>query len=62
MALALRTRGIGASNRAQLFDGFLTGLEHREEGERLGFAERACLEVACYELVTEGRYSAEEWW
>jgi hypothetical protein len=62
MALALRARGIGASNRAQLFDGFLTGLEHREEGERLGFAERACLEVACYELVTEGRYSAEEWW
>ena len=62
MALALRARGIGASNRAQLFDGFLTGLEHREEGLRLGFAERVCLEVACYELVTEGRYSAEEWW
>jgi hypothetical protein len=62
MALALRARGIGASNRAQLFDGFLTGLEHREEGKRLDFAERACLEVACYELLAEGHYSAEEWW
>ena len=62
MALALHAHGVSASSRSEIFEGFLAGLEHREEGEHLSFAGRACLEVACYQLLGEDRYSAEEWW
>lgn len=62
MALALHAHGVSASSRSEIFENFLAGLEHREEGEHLSFAGRACLEVACYELLDEDRYSAEEWW
>jgi hypothetical protein len=62
MALALHEHGVRPSSRTEVFEGFLAGLEHREEGVHLSFVGRACLQMACHDLIGQGRYSAEEWW
>jgi hypothetical protein len=62
MALGLRTRGVDAGTRAELFAGFVEGLQAREEGTALSSAALAAIQVACFELRGSARYSAEEWW
>lgn len=62
MAVGLYARGTQASSRAGLFDGFMQGLQAREEGVVLSAPTRAACEVAAFELRSEGRYSADRWW
>lgn len=62
MALGLRSGGIAAKSRVDLFDGFMQGLQQRREGRQLSAAALACLQHACFEIRAQGRYVAEEWW
>lgn len=62
MALGLRSNGIAATSRVDLFDGFMQGLQERREGRQLSVAALACLQQSCFELRADGRYLAEEWW
>ncbi len=62
MALGLRAGGIAATSRVDLFDGFMQGLQERIEGRRLSLAALACLQYGCFEIRSDGRYVAEEWW
>jgi len=62
MAVGLYARGTKASSRAELFDGFMQGLQRREEGVVLSAPTCAACEAAAFELRSEGRYSADRWW
>jgi hypothetical protein len=62
MAVGLYARGARPSSRAELFEGFMTGLQERPEGSSLSDAGRGVVEAACLGLRSEGRFSAERWW
>jgi hypothetical protein len=62
MAVGLYARGARPSSRAEIFEGFMTGLQERPEGSALSDAGRGVVEVACLGLRSEGRFSAERWW
>jgi len=62
MAVGLYARGIRPSSRAEIFEGFMRGLQERPEGSALSDAARGVVEVACLGLRSEGRFSAERWW
>lgn len=62
MAVGLYARGARPSSRAEIFEGFMTGLQERPEGSALSDAGRGVVEAACLGLRSEGRFSAERWW
>jgi hypothetical protein len=62
MALGLRAKGIEARSRVGLFDGFMDGLQAREEGCRLSSPTLECMARTCFGLRLESRYTAERWW
>lgn len=62
MAIGLYARGVRAETRADVFGGFAQGLQAREEGTVLSPGARAVAEAACFDLRSEDRYSAEQWW
>jgi hypothetical protein len=62
LAMSLEAQGQQASSRAELFDGFVSGLQRQREGTLLSVATRAAAEAACHDLRCEGRYSADRWW
>jgi hypothetical protein len=62
MAVGLYSSGTHASSRGELFDGFMQGLQTREEGLVLSTQTRVACEAAAFDLRSEGRYSADRWW
>jgi hypothetical protein len=62
MAVGLRTRGVDARTRPDVFDGFVGGLQRRREGVALSDAALAAVRAASYALRSSGLYSADRWW